>query len=203
MRAPLISRILAAIAVALVASSLVAIYAGVKTEERIELSVRIAESGEAALIAVTPTVTDSKMKVTLANASEVRYLRVKADYRELLSGIADLRVVRELEMRVDLRSGVSHIKARVSDAHLLLSFLSMLGQTGAVQVADGRAEIDVTLVTGETLIIVARPLADHVVTVVEHTALGYDRLSLSQSIVLATTLLLASTVIAVASRRRG
>jgi hypothetical protein len=198
------SRLLVAISIALVISSIVADLYGARLESSYGNTVPVGP-GITLFLGVSSVTSSGKVSVEVEGASNVYYMRLTGDPYTLAQQFRALNLnVSASRPQLDLRAGVAYVVFLIQASPAVIQALSLLGEVIPVVQAEGSEPvIEARLATGDNIIVVVTEASKSTVSVrVDYSVEGYSRLApLRAAIVSAAIILVVASIELL--RRRG
>ncbi len=199
----LLSRLLVAISVALVVSSIIADLYGAKLESRYE-NVLPLSSDTSLFLGVSSLTSSGSVKVEIEGASNAYYIKLAGDPFILVQQLRALNInISASRPQLDLRAGVAYAVAIIQASPLVVQALSLLGEVIPVaQVGGSKIVIEASLATGDNIVVVVTGASKPTVRVnVDYLVEGYSRLTPLQATIASTTMILAVVSLETLRRR--
>jgi hypothetical protein len=198
------SRLLVAISIALVISSIVADLYGARLESSYRNTIPVGP-GTTLFLGVSSVTSSGKVSVEVEGASNMYYMRLTGDPYTLVQQFRALNLnVSASRPQLDLRAGVAYVVALIQASPAIVQALSLLGEVIPVVQAGGSTPvIEARLATGDNIIVIVTEASKPTVSVrVSYSVEGYSRLAPLQAAIVSATIILVVASIELL-RRRG
>ena len=202
-RMPLPSRLLIAISIALVISSIVADLYGAKLESSYKNTVPISP-GTTLFLGVASITSSGKVRVEVDGATSMYYMKLTGDPYTLVQQFRALKLnVSASRPQLDLRAGVAYVIALIQASPAIVQALTLLGEViPVVQAGGSTSVIEARLATGDNVIVVVTEASKPVVSVrVSYSVEGYSRLTPLQATIVSLAMITMVVLLELARRR--
>jgi len=204
-RMTLASRLLVAIALALIVSSVVADLYGAKLNSYYEN--RFPQGPGVSLFLGASSLTSSgRVKIVVEGATTAYYIKLSGDPFTIVQQLRALRLnVSATRPQIDLRAGVAYATALIQSNPAVVQALSALGELiPAAQAGGSKVTVEERLETGESIAMIVPTATEPSVTVrIEYVVEGYNRLSPAQASIVSIAVLAAVLLGELVLRRRS
>jgi hypothetical protein len=198
------SRLLVAISIALVISSIVADLYGARLESSYRNTIPVGP-GITLFLGVSSVTSSGKVSVEVEGSSNVYYMRLTGDPFTLAQQFRALNLnVSASRPQLDLRAGVAYVVFLIQASPAIVQALSLLGEVIPVVQAGGSTPvIEARLATGDNIIVIVTEASKPTVSVrVSYSVEGYSRLAPLQAAIVSAAIILVVASIELL-RRRG
>lgn len=201
----LLSRLLLAIAIALVISSIIADLYGARLTSSYTNNLP-QEPNISIFLGASALTSSGKIRITVEGASAAYYIKLSGDPFTIIQQLRALRLnISASRPQVDLRAGVAYAVALIQAHPAIVQALSALGELIPVVQTEGSTVIvEETLNTGESIAMIVTTPAEPIAKVrMEYSVTGYSRLTPSQAIITSIAILILITAIELLRRLRA
>ncbi len=191
----LLSRLLIAVSIALVISSVVADLYGAKLESSYK-NILPQSPSTMLFVGVSSLTSSGKVKVEVEGASNTYYMKLKGDPYTLVQQLRALNLnISASRPQLDLRAGVAYAVALIQANPAIVQVLSLLGEViPVVQTEGSSVTIEASLDTGDNIIVIVTSATRSMVEVrVNYLVEGYSRLTPLQATIISMMIILAVT----------
>jgi hypothetical protein len=198
------SRLLVAISIALVISSIVADLYGARVESFYRNTVPVGP-GITLFLGVSSVTSSGKVSVEVEGASNIFYMRLAGDPFTLAQQFRALNLnVSASRPQLDIRAGVAYVVFLIQASPAVVQALSLIGEVIPVVQAEGsKPVIEARLATGDNIIVIVTEASKPTVSVrVNYSVEGYSRLAPLQAAIVSAAIILVVASIELL-RRRG
>jgi hypothetical protein len=202
-RMTLPSRLLAAISIALVISSIVADLYGARLESSYRNTIPIGP-GTTLFLGVSSLTSSGRVRVEVDGATNMYYMRLTGDPYTLVQQFRALNLnVSASRPQLDLRAGVAYVVALIQASPAIVQALSLLGEViPVVQAGGSTSVVEARLATGDNVIVIVTEASKPVVNVrVSYSVEGYSRLTPLQAMLASLAIITVVVLLELARRR--
>jgi len=202
-RMTLPSRLLIAISIALVISSIVADLYGARLESSYKNTIPIGP-GTTLFLGVASITSSGKVRVEVEGASNMYYIRLTGDPHTLVQQFRALNLnVSAFRPQLDLRAGVLYVVALIQASPAIVQAISPLGEViPVVQAGGSKSVVEVRLATGDNVVVIVTESSKPVVSVrISYSVEGYSRLTPLQATIVSLTTITTVVLLELARRR--